>query len=108
MSRESVEAGRTVSLPQESTEAGGSAAVPELLAVAGSSVVVPQDPRGASPSAQEQGAGSKRPRFDEAERESGGSPPKHIYRPTALRWVITSSVFPILVRFHRDLCFSSL
>jgi len=85
MSGEPTEAGRTVDLPQESTGAGGSAAMPEMSAEAGGSTIMPQESRGASPSAQEQGAGSKRPRSDEAEQRSGGLPPKRIYHPMASR-----------------------
>ncbi|XP_066347672.1 uncharacterized protein [Miscanthus floridulus] len=83
-SGEPAETGRTVGLPQEPTGAGGSATAPEVPAEAGGSTVAPQDPSGASPSAQEQGAGSKRPRPDEAEQRSGASPPKRICRPTAM------------------------
>ena len=72
---------------------GGSAAAPEVPAEAGGSAVAPQDLRGGSPSAQEQGTGSKRPRPDEVEQRSGGSPPKCICRPMALWGVISSSVF---------------
>ena len=54
-SGEPAEAGCTVGLPQESTGAGGSAAVPEMSAEEGGSAIVPQEPRGANPSAQEQG-----------------------------------------------------
>ena len=80
-----MEAGHTVDLPQESIGAGGSVAVLEMLAEAGGSAVVPQESRGVSPSAQEQGAGLKRPCPDEVEQRSGGSPPKRIWHPTALR-----------------------
>ena len=72
---------------------GGSTVVPEVPAKAGVSTVMPQEPRGASPSAQELGAGSKWPHFDEVERGSGGSAPKRICRLTALRWVINYTVF---------------
>ena len=83
-SGEPAETGLTVGLPQEPIGVGGSASTPEVLAEVGGPAIVPQDPRGASPSAQEQGAGSKRPRLGEAEHRSGGSPPKRICRPTAL------------------------
>ena len=83
--REPAETGRTVGLPQGPTGVDGSAAAPEVLAEVGGSAVVPQEPRGASPSTQEQGAGLKRPRSDKAEQRSGGLPPKCICRLMALR-----------------------
>ena len=77
---------------------GSSDVAPKVPAEVGGSTIVPQEPRGAgrstdvrqemsevSPTAQEQGAGSKRPHSDEAEQGSGGSSPKRICRPTALR-----------------------
>ena len=85
MSGEPAEVGRTVGLPQVSTWAGGSAAPPDLSAEAGGTTTAPQESRGVSPSAQEQGAGLKRPCPDEVEQRSGGSHPKRICRPTALR-----------------------
>ena len=84
-SGEPAKAGRTVGLLQESTGAGSSAAAPEMSVEAGGSTIVPQESRGVSPSAQEQGASSKRPRPDEAEQRSGGSPTKRICHPTMLR-----------------------
>ena len=84
-SGEPVEAGRTIVLPQESTGMGGSATAPEMSTEAGGSAITPQESRGASPFAQEQGAGSKRRRPNKAEQRSGVSPPKHIRRPTTLR-----------------------
>ena len=83
-SRELVEVGRTVGLPQESG-ASGSAIAPKMSMGVGGFAVVPQESRGVSPSTQEQGAGSKRPRPDEVDQRSGGSPPKRICRPMALR-----------------------
>ena len=85
MSGEPAEVGRTVGLPQVSTWAGGSAAPPDLSAEAGGTTTAPQESRGVSPSTQEQGAGSKRPRPDEVDQRLRGSPPKHICRPMALR-----------------------
>ena len=85
MSGEPVEMGHSVGLPQEPTGADGSAAAPEVLAEAGGSTVAPQGPTGASPSALEQGVGSKQPRPDEVEQRSGVSPSKHICHPTMLR-----------------------
>ena len=41
--------------------------------------------KGSEPLCLGAGAGSKWPRSDEEEQRSGGLPPKHIYRPTALR-----------------------
>ena len=67
MSGELVEAGCTVGLPQTSTGAGSYAAVPEMSVEMGSSTITPQESRGASPSAQEQGAGLKWPRPNEVE-----------------------------------------
>jgi len=69
----------------EQVEAGGSTIRPEVPAEVGISTIVPQEPRGASPSAQEQGAISKWPHSDEVEQRSMGSPPKDIYCLTALR-----------------------
>ena len=85
MSREPTKAGHTIGLPQESTEAGGSTVAPKVLAEVGGTTVTPQEPRGASPSAQEQGAGLKQIRSDETEQRSGGSPPKRVCHPTVLR-----------------------
>ena len=48
-SREPVEAGCTVGLPQESTGAGSSAATPKMPAEVGGSAAVPQESRGVSP-----------------------------------------------------------
>ena len=76
MSGEPVETGHTVGLLQEPTCMGGSVAALEVPVEVGSSAVVPQDPRGASPSAQEQGAGLKWPCSDEVEQRSEGSPPQ--------------------------------
>ena len=107
MSGEPAEARRTVSLPQESTRVGGSTTVPKMSTEAGGSIVVPQELRGASPSAQEQGVGSKQLHPDEAEQRSGGLLSKRICRPTALRRVVSFSIFSVFIGFHRDLCFSS-
>ena len=85
MSREPAEAGHTVGLPQESMGVGSAVAAPEMSAKAGGSTVAPQESRGASPSAQEQGVGSKQPHPDEAEQRSGGSPSKHMCHLTARR-----------------------
>ena len=54
----------------------GSAVASKVLAEVGSPAIAPQEPRGASPSTQEQGASSKWTHPDEAERGSGGSPPQ--------------------------------
>ena len=72
---------------------GGSAIGLEVPAEVGGTTIAPLEPSGASPSTQEWEEGSKRPCSDEVERGSGDSPPKRICRPTALRWVITSSIF---------------
>ena len=82
---EPAEMGQTIGSPQEPTGAGSSTATPKVPAEAGGSTVLAQDPRGASPSAREQGAGSKWPHPNKVEQRSMGLPPKHICRPTALR-----------------------
>ena len=78
-----MEGGGPAATPQEPAGAGGSAAAPEVPMEGGGSAAVPQDAREASPSAQEQGVGSKRPCPDEVEQGPGGSSPKRILRPTA-------------------------
>ena len=80
--RVSVEGGSSTAAPHELIGAGGSTAVPEVLTERGGSTAVPLETRETSPSAQEQGAGSKQSRPDELEQESGGSSPKRSYHPT--------------------------
>ena len=77
--------GSSTITPEVPAEVGGSALVPQEPRGARHCANVPQEPLGVSPSAYEQGVGSKWPRSDEVEQGSGGSSPKHIYRLTLLR-----------------------
>jgi len=77
------EAGRTIGPSSEQVGVGGSAAALEVLIEGGDPIVAPLEAREASPSAQEQGAGSKWSRTDEAEQRPRGSSPKWPH-PTAL------------------------
>ena len=76
--------GQIIGLSLGPMGAGGSAATPEVSTERGGSTAMPSETREASPSAQEQGAGSKRSCPDELGQETRGSSPKHPYRPTAL------------------------
>ena len=62
---------------------GGSTAAPEVSTERGGSATAPSKARETSPSAWEQGAGSKRSHPDKLEQETRGSSPKHSYCPTA-------------------------
>ena len=64
--------------PQEPVGVTGPDAASEAPAEGGGSTIMPQDAREASPSAQEQGAGSKRPCPNEVEQGPGGSSSKCI------------------------------
>ena len=81
-SRVPVEGGVSTAAPHELIGAGESAAMPEAPTEGGGSAAVPSKAREMSPSAREQGAGSKRSCPDELEQEFGGSSPKRSYHPT--------------------------
>ena len=74
-SGEPMEAGCTVVPPQKPIEVCGSTVTPEEPKGVGRSASVLEELPGVSPSAQEQRAGSKQPRSDEAEHGSGVHPP---------------------------------
>ena len=78
-----VEGDGSTAMPHELMGAGGFVATLEVPTERGGSTAVPSEIREVRPSAQEQGAGSKRSRLDELEQESGGSSPKRSYHPTA-------------------------
>ena len=77
-----VERGGSTTAPQELIGAGGSAATPKAPIERGSFTVAPLEAWEMSPSAREQGVGSKRSHLVEWEQESRGSSPKRSYRPT--------------------------
>ena len=96
MPQELVGAGRSTIVPVVSVGAGGSATVPTVSAGAGGSTAAPTVPRErggfaamppdmkeTSPSAREQGMGSKRSCTNEVEQGTRGSSPKRLHRPTA-------------------------
>ena len=78
-----VEGDGSTAMPHELMGAGGFVATLEVPTERGGSTAVPLETRETSPSAQEQGAGSKQSRPDELEQESRGSSLKHSYHPTA-------------------------
>ena len=79
-----MEGSGSAAAPHEPMGVGGPTATPEVPTERGGSAAAPSEIREARPSAQEQGAGSKRSCPDELEQESGGLSPKCSYRPTTL------------------------